>query len=1189
MKNFDPGKFIKQLPELLFLLLPLGALPLAWLRLSGKAVPYFGTVNFFSFTEAGLIALAVLVLNFSALKEHIRQNIAVRFTAVAGAALLLVTAIQQFYYGGTTEHFGNALFYAATPLAAAVTAHRLRKVLPLAAAVTAVSMLFSGIVSEKFTGLTGNWNWTQVMIFALLPGIFYLFRIKNRINCSIAVFAGLLAAGSFFYPAELSRAVVIALSGCWIFFALWRKMPGKFKFPAAAVLFISGVLLFLLIGVFCDFQDSRIQLYRGTVRMLAVHGISGVGVERFFDFIPEYLSKNYFLAPFSAPHHPHPHNEILFFWSSFGIAGLFFAGVLFCSVAVNIPTRIRQSAKLLPVWIFIFIFVCGQFDRSAAILPGAFWMLVSAGTVISRPGIGRKPSPAIWQRAVAGTLLTVAALSALLNFRAGSMSRLGLLELHRGNPDKAMEYFTSSLSVKADKNIFYRCAEIELHHRGNHVAALQHLESINELGFLNYLHSNRMQAVCLAALKRFNEALSAIKRDCRNYPCSVINARLHLNLLRYLHRPQAEQSNALNALAECCKLRRIPLQNAAEITMIDDDKPLFIHGSTSGDSAINYQKFFPGIMTEVIAAVTLFFAALGAGALCCLRRRQNVITELACGIIICAFAGAVIPALHAPVLLVMLAPAGVVCNLEKMHRHWKTVTCFVLLMILMLSSSLLPPGSQDEQVYQIPLLKHYAQYGFFNLRADNPYSAYPSLPHSFLLTAFLWGGLTLPRLMTLLLFCVTGMYISAKLVRSGKFSGGVMAAAILISPLTLIMAINFYVEPFILVFSIAGVIPLLKEKLSISDCLLAGAAAGAAAAVKLTGCGAALGIFILLLFRVRRKWEVAGFILTAAAVAALFYLRTWIFFENPFYPYGSALFNSSAAAQQVEKFHRLLGGHYGIDAVKGTLFGWLFTALKPNLYDGISCGFQFPLFFLAAIIGGYCAAKADPGRKKLWYGCVAAMLGTYIFWGLTARQSRFIYPVFFAAGVLAFASFSVAFAPLWKRLLTAAAAAAALISVMSIPGYLMHYYISFKVLGKARTYPSGFAVAKEPEYCQMLQYINQLPKTAKIASLNERRTLYMPRDVEIIMPFFQERLTPVPDTPEKLFQELKEFDYLIARIPLMDVDRAPEYDGETGKLYNLIFELCRQGKLSVVPETQNTILRVETSAAGRASDNSSSN
>lgn len=1184
LKNFLPRAGVW-----IFWLLPLAGFPLSFARLTGKKVPVFGEVQMVSFTGLAYVALAVILFNSSRLKQQLQNSIYLRLTAIAGVLVIAAAAIQQFLYGGSSEHLYHAVFYAATPLAASAIAPELRRSLPGITSLTAGLLLFSGIMSENFTGLTGNWNWTQILFFAALPGFFIRFKLADALKYSLLALFFFIAAGSLFYPAQLSLTLCVILPLTLIGMWIWNHFSQRHRSILAAIMF--ALLLAIVCGVsmwkdVSTISDSRIQLFASTGKLLGQHGIIGVGSGRFFDFIQEYITPEYFLAPFAAHHHPHPHNELLHLWSSFGIAGIVFIAVLFCGVLQSCPCHHITLRDLMPVWMFLLIFLCGQTDLTAAIISGAFWMLASAGIAMAphRKFTCRNSG----NRIFGFILLALFLLAAITDFRATYLLRKGQLAILGYHPQNAMKYYQDSLTAKESKEALYRSAEIALHGLNDHGRAFQYLTRLQEkLGYFNYLHSNRMKAVCLVNLNRLPEALEHLNSELQAYPLSIINRRLHLDLLKRMNRPPEEIDSAVNAYADTCRIRGISPMRGNTITMIEDDAPLPSTGTENRQ--LTYPRLFPGIVSELLAAITLFLAALGSGALCCFRRRRDIMTELAIGIAVCAIAGALLPPSLTPSLLLCPAIAGILCNLEKLRRHWKIVTVFGVLTLFMLPNALLPPHSWDEQVYQIALLKQYAGIGFWNKIADNPYSAYPSLIHAFLLCGFNWGGATLPKLIILMFYALTGIYLFRCFApKTGKFAAGAIIAALMLSPLSLVLIRNFYVEIFILLFAIAGSGILLKEELpDNSDCLIAGIMAGCSAAIKLTGGGVALGLFILLLFR-RREWKAVGyFILGALSAAFVFYLRTWIFYGNPFYPYGSAWFGASESACLVEKFHRLLGGHYGLNALQGTLFGWLFTALKPELYDGISCGFQFPLFFIAGIGGAYLAGKQDVRRRWFWFGSIAAMVTVYLFWGLTSRQSRFIYPVFFASALLALTA-AEQLSPLWKRILAILALIATVISlIINSHGMLMHYYFSCRVFANARKIPAGFAATREHGYARLLHQINALPDDARIALIAERRTLYMPRQVTILLPHFQEELTPLPESPAKLFETLKKFDYLVIRIPSSDVDRAPEYDDELNKLYAMLQQLLNQGKLEAQPDSEMMILRVVTSAAGTASFNSS--
>ena len=1180
-------KLLSGVSALLFWLLPLGAFPLAFLRLTGNKVPLFGAANFINFPALGVISLAVIVWNFSRVKVLWQEFPAVRFTAVAGMLLMTAAVIQQFLYGGSIDHLGTALFYAATPVAAAAVAPELRRMMPVAAAVVTLLLLISGIQSENFTGLTGNWNWTQGLLLAFLPGIFLLFKTPHRRKMVLAAYALLVLGGAYFYPAELSRGVLGAVAGTFILFAVCKRIPAEWRPAVAAAVFTIGVAAVLAVGFFCDINDSRIQLFRGAVAMLNPHGGIGTGAERYFDFIPNFLPANYFLSPFSAPHHPHPHNELLYLFGSYGIAGVLFYGVLFTSVLTNLP-QCRPQAYWFPFWVFSVIFFCGQLDMTAAIVPGAFWMLLSAGTALapSARAMGRA-RPQLMQKAVFAVLPAVAVIVAGINFYSGLLYRDGRLAIHRDLPDQALQFYRRSIEVKPSKEALYGCAEILLHGKNLPAEALLFLEQLNDMGVYNYLHSNRMKAVCLVYARRFDEALAVLKQECINYPYSVINARLHLQLLQMLRRPAEEINAASAALETCCRLRGIMLPDAAKITMIDDDKPL-VRPAERSIPALQ----LPGVTVEIIAAFALFFAALGAGGALLLRRRSAMIVEFGCGIIICAALGALLPGGTSTVLLLLLAPAGVWLNFEKIKMHWRLIAVFTFIMLLMAGNALLPPNSYDEQLYQIALLKRYCSGGFMQGITDNPYAAYPALHHAFLLTAFPWGGLTLPRLTILLFYAASGAYICKFLAaRCGRFTAALIAGTILLSPLTLLMTRSFHTVPFILVFAIAAVVLLLKSAPDRWDIFLAGICAGGSAAVNPAGCGTVIALLSVLLFCIR-SWKAPLLFLAGVLVcAAPYYLRIWYFYGNPFYPAGSALWGGSEAAVLVEHFHAWKNSSAG--AARGwktMLSGWLFTAFKPQLYHGISSGFQFPLLFISALACAFTASAVDKGRQRLWLGCGSALAVTYILWSLLIPHTRHLFLLLVAAAVLAVVAAALVFPGYIKWSLALCAFIAAVITLMSQSGFIMHYYFCYRVLQEARQHPAGFATARDSGYIQLANQVAALPQNVKIASLFELRTLYFARPVTILTPHFQERLTPVPQTPEELLEILREFDYIIVRMPDHDIDRmSPEADAAVDLIWDHLEILQQQEKLLPLPDGQDMILRVAVTAAGDAADNNVSN
>ncbi len=562
---------------LLFWLLPFAGMPLAFARLTGSRVPQFGLVKFFDFTTLGLIALAVIILRAKSLYNNLQSNKLLRFTALGGGIIILATLLQQYLYGGTYEHLGIALFYAATPLAASAIAQELRKTLPIAASIGEILLLWSGLASENFTGLPGNWNWTQGLLFALLPAVLLFFDQKKFFCHTLIIFLLTVGLGGVFYSEILSRSVLVALVllSCGIF--VWLKLPQLQRKWLIAVLFLFMLAVPLTLGTLVPFSDSRIYLYQAGTELLKEHGIIGVGMERFFDFIPEYLAPEYFLAPFSALHHPHPHNELLNLWSAFGIAGIVYIGILFCGMLYKFPKRRITPEKLLPFWIFFFIFLCAQTDLTGAILSGAFWMLSCAGMVFAPQENCTEKDIQVWSKVIAALLILTSLYTAVENFRATALLRDGRLEALKNNAADALKFYQASEKIKPTKEAVYGKAEIYLHAANDHTAALKELEKLHTvLGYDNFLHTNRIKAVALVNLGEKEAALPFIEKDAKFYPFSVLNARLHLMLLQMLRRPADEITAAQKRFLEICHLRGITAVQAAKFTMSEDDEPIKI-------------------------------------------------------------------------------------------------------------------------------------------------------------------------------------------------------------------------------------------------------------------------------------------------------------------------------------------------------------------------------------------------------------------------------------------------------------------------------------------------------------------------------------------------------------------------------------------------------------------------------------
>jgi len=310
---------------------------------------------------------------------------------------------------------------------------------------------------------------------------------------------------------------------------------------------------------------------------------------------------------------------------------------------------------------------------------------------------------------------------------------------------------------------------------------------------------------------------------------------------------------------------------------------------------------FPGVAVELFYAVSLVLAAYGAGtsALRASGRKAGVISNLACGIVLLAAVGVFLPEKVVSVLMWPLVPLGVWYILPEIKKERKVFAVTTLLMLFTLGAALLPPYEWDEQVYQTALLRYYSESGFFSVKPDNPYSAYPSLPHSFLRYAFSGGGVTLPRLVIWLLSGIIAASFYVKFRDRSKKVTIAVLAAILLSPLSMILTRSFYAELYIVLFAFAGVEVLTEKEQNLQSSVLGGIMAAAACAVKLTGAGVAGALTVLLICRYRSTIFKVSYFIAAFFTALPFFLRVFLATGNPVYPYFSALFGNSPAACEI--------------------------------------------------------------------------------------------------------------------------------------------------------------------------------------------------------------------------------------------------------------------------------------------------
>ncbi|MBQ9804315.1 MAG: O-antigen ligase family protein [Lentisphaeria bacterium] len=557
---------VRRSTAVLWLVSALFASPLAFGRLTGNPVPLYGVAEAVTLPVLAVLAAAILVW-CGGIVELYRE----RSWQIFGAAQVLLLAVAAGHWAGGNMNgsgVGMTLFWVLAPTVGAVLKAEFKLILPVAAAVTALLLAVSGFTSEYFTGLTGNWNWTQGVLFALLPGGFFLLKKYCRWWKYVAIAAVMLMMAVIYgiYPKQFSYGALAAVAAAVMVLLIKILAPEIWQrrcFIGGAIGAAAG---FAAVLSYADFANSRLQLWKGAWAMFGSEIWTGFGQvgNRILEFLPE----KYYFTPHAAVWHPHPHNEVLNFLCYYGIAGGIFLAVLLFAV---LRRPVNDDRDKLALWIFAVLFGCAQFDMHCAVVIGALWALTCAGIVAAPAPAAPSAAIPLW-RHVAGIALLIAACGMTLNhYRAGAARRQGELAILKGDTAGAGAHWRRSLKYEKTPHTLYMLAEQELLAGRVHYARIL-LEELQRQKLENYCHARRLRGMCEFQLGNYDAALENMRAECRNYPFSIISARFKWQMLSACRAPDAPEAGEI--FYALCYMRRIPVQDAANLTPAADDKPL---------------------------------------------------------------------------------------------------------------------------------------------------------------------------------------------------------------------------------------------------------------------------------------------------------------------------------------------------------------------------------------------------------------------------------------------------------------------------------------------------------------------------------------------------------------------------------------------------------------------------------------
>ena len=570
---------LRQVLAYLLWLMPLFSCPLVWLRPVYGKLPLWGDVLFISSHVTGIIAAAIILL----FPERVKNVFSKPLPRVWLIAVMVSGAL------AVANHIlfpGNpAMLLAATqtlflPIAGVALSPELRRAAIPCGAVTCIILLFFTITGDKFlTGFTGNWNWNFTMICATIPALTaWIIPKKHPFIIATIINVVLMTVVVLCFPELAPRGTIAALILTALIAPAIRKISRERR-PTAlvGVALAIGFLFFSAINapVSSQVNDSRFQLWRSSVAMAKKHLFTGCGTGRFEQAVRHHMTKEYFFTEYAATRHPHPHNELIFYISEFGIAGAVMF-ILFCGCALKYTSHKNDYASRWLIWLFLLLLLHGQVDVLLSTPLAGSYFLLAGGALAARGTRKTQVKAATLRKTLSVILFICAAVFAVNIFIATSHLRNAKLLIREPQPLAALEQLSISLKKFPVPEARYIAANILLFDLKQPAAAITQLLKLEHEICGGFHHSYGVTARALTALGKFDSAKEYFALEREAFPYSALYAGYELAMLELSQAPAIDIKNAHQRLIRNLELRNfklsdIPmLKNAIHI----DDEPL---------------------------------------------------------------------------------------------------------------------------------------------------------------------------------------------------------------------------------------------------------------------------------------------------------------------------------------------------------------------------------------------------------------------------------------------------------------------------------------------------------------------------------------------------------------------------------------------------------------------------------------
>lgn len=397
-------------------------------------------------------------------------------------------------------------------------------------------------------GLTGNWNWSAVLLTASGIAVIYLIfhHIRERLpRIILGILAAVLSVWQFLMFFSTSRGgflAVVAALGAFGVLHLCRRRPRLTGWILGAGMVVAalGFVVFLFPASGMLSEDTRFFLIPGGLKIAKENLFLGVSPELYESYALEAFNPGYFLSRYVSERNPHPHNQLVFIAACYGLPGLvawiylIFRPFTRLFRTLSEPHHCRE--KLL-FFIFVLLLVSGLVDVTLESWPCKYLFLLIAGVFWHEiepesDGVKMPARTAAALRIAAVPALCAALYLSCLYTWSSWLYRQANVMQDRGNGPEALRLLIRSSEINASPIALYRAGLIALFDARNPDLALQALSRVTPLtGRRNFIGIHGMLGRIYSLKGQSDTALKYFDRETRIYPYSVVNWRNYAQAL----------------------------------------------------------------------------------------------------------------------------------------------------------------------------------------------------------------------------------------------------------------------------------------------------------------------------------------------------------------------------------------------------------------------------------------------------------------------------------------------------------------------------------------------------------------------------------------------------------------------------------------------------------------------------------